>query len=120
MSIYNEWMDACARLRNAKEEELLLRNAICMAHLEDVLEGSKTTRSGNLKITATANLNRSVNREVLEAIYEDLTDEEKECIDFKPSLRVGEYKRIEGSVGLLAEAITIKPAQSTLKIVEEV
>lgn len=119
MSIYEDWLEASAALRKAKAEELRLRNAICNTHLEEVLEGSKTQRFGNLKITATAKLNRTVDRDVLDAIWEDLTPEEQDCVDYKPSLRLTEYKRIEASGGKLTEAVTVKPGQATLKIVEE-
>lgn len=119
MSVYNEWMEAKTALNLAKQEELRLRNAICSTHLEEVIEGSQTTRFEGLKITATAKLNRTVDRELLSAIWDDLTDEERECIDYKPNLKLANYKRIEASGGLLLDAVTVKPGQSALAIVVE-
>ncbi len=118
-SIYEEWMEAYRDLQRAKQNELMLRNAITTVQLEEVLEGSKTSRSGNLKIVATAKLNRSVDRAVLDTIWEDLTPEEQECVDFKPSLKLSNYKKIEATGGKLLEAVTVKPGQASLKITEE-
>ena len=120
MTIYNEWIESVAHLQRAKEAELMLRDAICMVHLDGVLEGSKTVRMQGFKITATARVNRSVNREVLEAIWDSLTDEEKECIDYKPTLKLAKYKPIEATIdSALLEAVTVKPGQSSLKIIPE-
>ena len=119
MNIYEQWIEASARLKEAKAEELRLRNAICDTHLEDKLEGSKTDRFGDLKITTTARLNRSIDTEVLDAIWDDLTLEEQDCVIYKPSLVLANYKRIEQSGGKLLEAVTVKPGQASLKIVEE-
>jgi hypothetical protein len=118
MSIYEEWLEATYALAKAKQEELLLRNAICTAHLEEVIEGSNTKVFGNLKVTATAKLNRTIDRDVLDTIWEDLTPDEQACIDFKPTIRLGLYKKIEAEGGTLLEAVTVKPGQASLKVVE--
>ena len=116
-NIYEDWLDAVEKLKDAQEWELRIRNSICELHLEDVLEGSKTETFEDLKITATARLNRTVDRVVLDSIWEDLTPEEQAAINFKPDLRIGLYKPIEASGGLLLEAVTVKPGQPSLKIV---
>lgn len=118
MSIYNDWLQAQATLKEAKIAELQLRNAICETHLEDKLEGSLTHKYEDLKITVTAKLNRSVDPVVLEAIWEDLTDEERACIQYKPSIVLAKYRPYESTGGLLMEAVEVKPGQASLKIVE--
>ena len=119
MSIYQQWLDATNELKSAKDKELELRNLICEEILAQKLEGATTVHVPGFKVTATAKLNRSVDREVLEAIWDGLPDEEKECIDYKPSLKLTAYKKIEIGGGKLLEAVTVKPAQATLKIVPE-
>lgn len=117
---YEKWLQATAKLRQAKTEELKLRNEICDELLKEKLEGSITTHPPGYKVVSTAKLTRTINREVLEAIWEDLTDEEKECIDYKPSLKLANYRAIENGVGgKLMEAITVKPAQASLKVYPE-
>lgn len=116
--LHDDWMETNDRLKVLKFEELKLRNKICARVLSDKLEGAVTITKGSLKITATARLNRSVDRELLEAIYEDLTLDEQECIDYKPTLVLSAYKPIEAGAGdsKLMEAITVKPGQASLKI----
>jgi hypothetical protein len=117
--LYNEWLEASAALKKAKALELQLRNAICGIYLSEKLEGAVTAKDSGFTVTATAKLNRSVDREILEAIWDDLTPEEQECVDYKPSLKLTNYKKIEATGGKLLEAITVKPGQATLKIVQE-
>lgn len=116
MNKYLEWLRASEDLKTAKAKELQLRNALCDELLSEKLEGSLTVRDQGYKITATAKLTRSIDQAVLESIWDNLPDEERECIAYKPSLKLANYKRIEQQGGLLMEAITVKPAQASLKI----
>ena len=116
MSLYEEWLEASAELKRAKKRELELRNAICPDVLGDKIEGAVTYYKDGFKVNAVAKLTRTLDREQLEALWDDLTEEEQECIDYKPSLVLSKYKKIEEKGGLLMEAVTVKPAQSTLKI----
>jgi hypothetical protein len=109
-------MVASAVLQKAKEEELVLRNAICESLLEDKLEGSKTINGPVHKLVVTAKLNRNVNKAVLEAIWDDLPEDQKACISYKPELKLGLYRAIESNGGLLMEAITVTPGQPSLSI----
>ena len=117
MSLYEEWLAAQDDLRIAKARELALRKEICDEILVEKLEGSKTVVADSFKVTATAKLNRSIDREVLETLWDDLTDLEKEAVVYKPSLVLPIYKKIEGSNSRLEEAITVKPGLSSLKII---
>lgn len=118
MSIYDEWNQAAYDLKEAKKRELELRNEICESILKDKFEGAVTVIDEGFKITATAKLTRSVDTTILETIWDELDDAEKECIKYKPSLVASEFKRLEnrGQGNKLFEAITVKPAQATLAI----
>lgn len=118
-SLYQQWLAASSALTNAKKLELDLRNKICAMHLSDKLEGSKTIRHNSFILKPTAKLTRSIDKEMLEAIWDDLSDSEKECIEYKPALKLTDYKKIEEEGGLLTDAITVKPAQASLKIIIE-
>jgi hypothetical protein len=118
MSIYEEWMAAYETLQQAKADELRLRNAICDTHLTEKLEGTETTIYGNLKIAVTARLHRTIDRPVLDSIWEDLSEEEKAAVDFKPNLKLTQYKQLEANGSLITEAVTVKPGQASLKITE--
>lgn len=116
MNLYEQWLQAKDELNQAKIAEMNLRVEICKSHLQDKTEGAKTDTMGKFKVTATAKLTRSIDPEVLEAIWEDLSDVEKECIVYKPNLKLANYKRIEQIDNKLMDAITVKPAAPALKI----
>ena len=117
MNIYEQHIVALETLQDAKAEELRIRDLICGDVLQDKLEGATTREDDGFKVTANAKLTRSLDRIILESIWEDLTDLEKEAIDYKPSLKLTQYKAIEQRGGLLMDAVTVKPAQPTLKII---
>jgi len=114
--MYQEWLEASIALEKAKRVELDLRNQICEKILVDKLEGAKTVTDGNFKITATARVNRNIDAKVLSAIFDELTDEEKQAVEYKPQLRISLYKPIEESGGKLLEAVTVTPGQASLTI----
>lgn len=116
--LYEKWLKSKELLDAAKKTELMLRTKICSAQLDDKMEGSRTVTSGQFKVTATAKLTRSIDKEVLEAIFDDMSPTEQECIKFSPSLILANYKLIEqsGENSMLMDAITVKPATPTLSI----
>jgi len=118
-SIYQKWKVVSLELKALKTLELKLRNDICASLLKDKLEGSITLHDEEVKIVATARITRSLDKQILEAIWEDLTDREKECVGYTPKLKLALYKPLEETGGKLMEAVTCKPAQSTLKIETE-
>ncbi len=116
MKAYDEWLEVNAELRSLKFRELKLRDKICAGILEEKLEGSVTIRKPGYKVTATARVNRVIDREMLDALWHDLDSAEQECIDYKPNLVLANYKKIEQTGGKLLEAVTVKPGQASLKI----
>ncbi len=116
MKTYDEWLAIQAELRALKARELKLRDRICKAVLADKLEGAVTITKPGYKVTATARVNRTIDRDMLDALWSDLTDAEQESIDFKPNLVLANYKKIEQTGGKLLEAVTVKPGQASLKI----
>lgn len=114
--LHEEWLEVSSNLRTLKAQEIKLRNRITAPLLSDQIEGTVTSTNTKYKITAIARVNRVVDREVLEAIWEDLTIDEKECIDYKPNLVLSNYKPYETTGGKLMEAVTVKPGQASLKI----
>lgn len=123
MGIYEDWLESKRELDKAKEKELELRNKIAHKVLGSKSEGAKTERNGGYKITATAKLNRAIDREALSATWDLLSDEEKNCINYKPTLNLAAYKKIESGVvesdGLLMDCITVKPGTVELKVIPE-
>lgn len=116
MKIYEEWLAVQAELRTLKATELKLRDKICKQILADKLEGAVTIKKPHYKVTATARVNRTIDRDMLEALWTDLTPAEQESIDYKPNLVLANYKKVEQTGGKLLEAVTVKPGQASLKI----
>lgn len=115
-SLYQEWLDAAHNLKVAKAKELKLRNQIIASIPIDKLEGSVTRTEGEYKVGVTYRLNRTIDRTVLEDLWDELPPEERDCIDFKPSLVMSQYKPLEAAGGKILEAITVKPGQASLTI----
>ena len=118
IKLYEEWLESYEALQHTKSRELKLRNKIIDQIGSDKLEGSTTIRSprDDYKLTVTTRVNRAVDRPTLEAIWEGLTLDEQDCIDYKPNLVLAKYKPFEAEGSKLLEAITVKPGQASLKI----
>lgn len=120
MSIYDEYYEVKKEMAAASKRERELRQEICKELLEGVLEGSRTVSVGEYKVTVTAVVNRKIDKEALNTIWEDLSWEEQQLVDFKPSLKIKEYKQAEALGCKLMEVVEVKPGMSQLKIMEDI
>ena len=116
MRTIQEWLDIKAQLDELNLKERQLRKEICTEVLGDKLEGSVTAKSEELKITATAILNRTLDQAVLESVWEDLSWEEQQAVEYKPKLKVKQYKMYETTDSKLLEAVTVKPGMAQLRV----
>ncbi len=111
-----QWVEAAENLRMAKEYELLLRNQICDFILDGKVKGSKTAIiNGIYKMAATAKVNDSVDAELLQAMWKDLSPAEKSSIKFKPALIAKVYKTLDGKSNI-HRAISSKPGTPSLEL----
>ena len=113
--VVKEWIFVKDKLTQAKEHELKLRKEICEHILQGEIKGSKKRTIGNYVLTASAKLNIKINAELLGTIWEKLSNEERICIRYKPSLVAAEYKKLKG-VMVLHRCIDSKPGTSTLAL----
>lgn len=113
--LYDSWLEASSKLKHFKAEELKLRNKIVDALITNEVKGSIKFKKGNYNIVVGLGINQSLDEPVLDTIYDELTDLEKNCIKYKASLIAKEMKELDGSEKLF-QAITEKPRQATLKI----
>lgn len=116
-NIYDKWIEIKNKLAELKREELELRNEIIDAFTDKntYSEGTLKFNEGEYNLTIGIGINRRIDESVLDNIYDDLTEEEKAVIKFKPSLVMKEYKNLSGDEKLF-EAIIERPSQPTLKI----
>ena len=116
MDRYLEWHILDANLKRLKKEEADLRRKLCA----DLFEG----RQGNfkaieehdgIKVTATSKTTTKLDVEAYNQIHGELTQEDKNCVEFKPTLKKRDYNKLSED-SLLHEAIVEKPAMPTLKV----
>ena len=113
--LYDEWLDSKMLLARYKASELELRNKIIDSFINDEVVGTLKFNKGEYKITIGLSLNNKLDESELDTIYNELSDKEKSCIKYTPSLIAKEFKELSGMEKLF-EVITIKPRQPTLKI----
>ena len=106
-------------LAKAKREELILRKKI-ISHYRygDAMEGvqHKTIEGLDLDISITLKLGRTLDKDALDTIWSDLTEMQREAIQYKPSLDLKAYKLLieNGEAGELMNAVTEKPGLATV------
>lgn len=113
--LIKNWLGWKDDLALAKKNELLLRKEICEHILGDKIKGSKKGTVGNYVLTASAKLNIKVDVELLESMWEELSDGERACIKYKPSLIAKEYNSLDGAMKL-HRCIDSKPGTPTLAL----
>jgi len=109
-----EWEKMKGDLDYAKKRENDLRIDICEFLLKEESTGAHKYEYGSFSVTATKKVNRKLDAALLEAIYDDLPEDEKDCIAFKPSLIAAEYK--EANTPHLDSCIITTDAMPTLSI----
>ena len=114
--LLDKWLSASKALVKAGEDELKYRNLILPKVMDGKQNGSKTTLFGGHKVTGTARINYQLDPAALSALMPALTDDEKACINWKPSLKAREYQKLADHSNL-QEVVTAKPGQGQLKIV---
>lgn len=108
-----------ARIKNdlalIKQKELELREIICHRILGGTIKGTKTITAGLYTVSASAKLNTKIDNEELCAIWQDLSQLDKDCIEYKPKLIAKNYKGIDEKSKLHRVIIT-KPGTPTLTL----
>ncbi|RKX64884.1 MAG: hypothetical protein DRP42_05720, partial [Tenericutes bacterium] len=73
---------------------------------------------GGILVTAKSRLSYVLDQATLSALIPELTDEEREAIDYKPTLKISAYKKL-GPKSLLHEAVESRNAAPTISIEEK-
>jgi hypothetical protein len=113
-----QYQKAEAELAKWKPAEGDLRRAVC-----DILFEGKTgkftvdTTDGNLHIIAKSKITLSIDEEEYAELEagELLSEEEKECIDWKIKLKVGKFNKLPADAELRS-VVTSKPAMPDLSV----
>lgn len=121
-------LDELARALQAAKEQLTRAQAAVLNAESAIVsavgsedEGSLTVRSDSFKITTTQPVNRSVDKEALEAIRREFPEDLFEAMfDFKPSLNVKLFKECEHLrpevYRLACKAVSSKPGKISVRV----
>lgn len=127
MNIYDEHLFYVEQLSKFKKLELEKRNEIIKTIKGKVIEGKvkNTVKVGQdeYELNAEFKLTKNIDESELDTLWNDFTDQEKDCIRKKPKLKAKEYKALlkhlkenEDVISKLLDCIIEKPSQTTLKI----
>lgn len=113
---FDEWMEAKSKFDHYKSLENKLRKEICDHLLEGKITGTHNFDDfPGYRVKAVKKVSHSIDNDVLSFIYDEMTKEEQECIDFKPNLSISKYKKLEDH-SVIDDAIIVKPAMPSLEI----
>ncbi len=115
-ALIREWQAAESALKEAKALELKLRKRVIEKNPGD-LGTSHYPAGKDHEIVITRGVTLSTDKEYLEMIWDELTEEERECIDYKPSVIKKKYTELPED-SYLREAVTVRPSLPTVKIKE--
>jgi len=114
--VCEKWVELSTQLSELKKVEMVLRKQICEEVLQGKLEGSVTSEQEGMIIKATAKLSRSIsNPKSLAECANLLSDDEKSCYTWKPSLILPQYKKFK-ELFYIREFVSEKPATPALSI----
>jgi len=103
-------------LAATKKEELALRKALAeQIQLETLSVGTHNIDEGHFRIKAVRKVSYSLDRAALENAWEDLPDDQKDAVDWKPTLSLKIYKILDDT-SMIDEYIEVKPAMPTITI----
>lgn len=105
-------------LAEVKKEEGELRDeiAIELSGMGYTQIGIHDIRIGNLDVKLTRSMKASVDVEIMERIYKDLSTAEADCVKFAPTIVAKKYKALEIKNPLLNKAIITKESKPKVVI----
>ena len=115
MKTYDDWMKAQQNAKYWENKEKELRTKICNKLLNGKSVGTHNIEKSGYKIKVVKKVTYSIDKDLLAIIWDDLSEQEQETIQYKPSLLLNKYKEIPDASDL-NQAISVKPAMPTLSI----
>ncbi len=115
-----EWRKLARLLAKYKKSEFALRKDIAEATLKPddfnaLGNGKVTVEDGNTEYAIVRNTVLGVDKAVLEAIYQDLSDEEKAVIKYEPKLDLRKYRNLPED-SILHDAVVSRLAAPIIKL----
>lgn len=111
-----QWIQIKAQIESLVEQERKLRIAIASEVLGDKTEGTKTDTIHDIKFQATAVINYTIDRAELDLVMDELTEDDKAALRYKPELAMKAYRQLPDT-SKLKMCVTAKPGLPQLKVV---
>ncbi len=110
------WLDIQARLKELKATEMAARKFLCHSILQGKEgEFKEALELDGYEIVVNSRVSRKLDEGMLSALSDDLTDEDKNAIRYKPSIDLRAYRKLPDS-SLIHEAVTVSPATPSLTV----
>lgn len=107
-------------LKKIKADELALRNKIIKAFRYKKTEGieHKSIEGAEIDIGVTLKMNRKIDSDGLDMIWSDLTDEQRDAVEYVPKLKESVYKKLvkEDLAGELMNVVIETPGQASVEL----
>ena len=109
------YIDVAEQLKYYKKLEAEMRIQILDELFPSANEGTLTASVEDFIVKGTFKNSASVDKKKLDSMLDSLTDSEYDCFNFKPTLLLSNYKRLDDQ-SRINECITFKPAMPTISI----
>lgn len=117
-SVISEWLSLKQQIEVLAAKEKAIRIKIAAAVLGDKTEGSKTSTIDGVKMTATAVVNYTIDKEEFNLLKDQLSQEELNCIRYKPELILGNFRKLDAEKpALLMRVVSTSQGLPQLKVV---
>ena len=117
MDKYLEWKNLSDQLRLLKAAEMNVRKTLCMELFNGEtgkIKKELETESGYL-VVAKGAISYRLDDSLVNQMFDELNDFEKNALKFKPSLRMREYNSLPKD-SILHDAVVVSPAAPTLTV----
>lgn len=114
--LVEHWLKASAQLKYFTQMERTLRTQLCDAfEISKMKEGTNHRSIDGYMVSINRRFNYTLDEDTLDEIWDDLSEEEKECIKTKRSLSKSKYNSIYDN-STLEDAVVVKDALPTVSV----
>ena len=113
-----EWMNLSTDLRSMKKLEMEVRvKLVSFMEVNNFTPGTYRHDFTSIYATITLKNNVTIDKTLLEGLVDEMTQEEKDCIQYKPNLLNKNYKLLAvDERETLDKCLSVKPAAPALKV----
>jgi len=115
ISLISNYLEAKSMLDHYKNREKELRIELVDELFKDQSDGTRKAEIDNCTIKAKFGTNYNLSQKAVDEVYSSLSDEELECINFKPTLIMSAYKKLENK-DILDSCITTSAALPSIEV----